>query len=61
MAGERAALLATDPPYGVELDHGWRDGVRQPRGAARSGGIMNDDRAEWRAAYLLTAAPVAYV
>jgi hypothetical protein len=22
--------MATDPPYGVGVDHSWRDGVRQP-------------------------------
>src|SRR5438105_636604 len=26
LAGERAALLATDPPYGIGVDHGWRGG-----------------------------------
>jgi DNA modification methylase len=61
MGGERAALLATDPPYGVNLDHGWRDGVRQPAGSARAGQLANDDRADWTEAYLLTDAPVAYV
>jgi hypothetical protein len=61
MAGEQAALLCTDPPYGVSLDHGWRDGLRQRRGSARSGGIANDDRADWSEAYLVTEAPVAYV
>src|SRR5439155_5768869 len=61
LAGERAALMATDPPYGVGLDHGWRDGVRQPRGSSRAGKLANDDRADWHAAYLLTDAPVAYV
>jgi DNA modification methylase len=61
MGGERAVLLATDPPYGVRLDHGWRDGVRQGPGSARAGELLNDDRADWRDAYLLTEAPVAYV
>lgn len=61
MGAEQAALLATDPPYGVELDHGWRDGVRQPSGSARAGKLANDDRADWREAYLLTDAPVAYL
>jgi DNA modification methylase len=61
MAGERAALMASDPPYGVGVDHGWRDGLRQRRGSARSGGIANDDRADWSEAYLLTEAPVAYL
>jgi phage terminase large subunit-like protein len=61
MAGEQATLLATDPPYGVGLDHGWRDGVRQPAGSARAGQLVNDDQADWTDAYLLMEAPVAYV
>jgi DNA modification methylase len=61
LGGEEAALLATDPPYGVSLDHGWRDGLRQRRGSARSGPIANDERTDWRAAYELTEASVAYV
>jgi hypothetical protein len=62
LAGERPFLLATDPPYGVGLDHGWRDGVRQPSGSARAGKLANDDRADWREAFALCeAAQVAYV
>jgi DNA modification methylase len=61
LAGAEAALMATDPPYGVQVDHSWRDGVRQPAGLARSATLLNDDRADWREAYLLTDAPVAYV
>jgi ParB-like chromosome segregation protein Spo0J len=61
LAGEQPALLAADPPYGVELDHGWRDGVRQPAGSARAGGLLNDDRADWAAALVTTSAPVAYL
>jgi DNA modification methylase len=61
MGGQQAALMATDPPYGVGVDHRWRDGVRQPRGSARSSTLLNDDRADWRRAYELTGAPVAYV
>jgi DNA modification methylase len=60
-AGERASLLATDPPYGVGVDHGWRDGLRQRRGSARAGRLANDDRSDWREAFLLTEAPIAYV
>jgi DNA modification methylase len=55
------ALMVTDPPYGVSLDHTWRDGLRQPIGAARSGKVANDDRFDWEAAYLLARAPIAYV
>jgi DNA modification methylase len=61
MQGAKAALIATDPPYGIMVDHSWRDGVRQPRGSARTGRVANDDRCDWRDAYLLTDAPVAYI
>ena len=60
-ADESAALLATDPPYGVGVDHTWRDGLRQPVGSARTGKVTNDDRSDWRQAYALTDAGVAYV
>lgn len=59
--GEQVALLVTDPPYGVGVDHSWRDGVRQPAGSARTATLLNDDRADWRQAYALSQAPVAYV
>jgi DNA modification methylase len=61
MGGQQAALMATDPPYGVGVDHSWRDDLRQPRGSARSATLLNDDRSDWRQAYELTDAPVAYV
>src|SRR5207245_3157864 len=61
LAGATVALLSTDPPYGIELDHGWRDGLRQPAGSARAGGIANDDRADWTEALALCSAPVAYL
>ena len=61
MGGEQAALMATDPPYGVDLDPSWRDGLARRRGSARSATLLNDDRCDWREAYLLTNAPVAYV
>jgi DNA modification methylase len=60
-SGETAALMVTDPPYGVSVDHRWRDGVRQPAGSARSATLLNDDRADWRQAYLLSPAAIAYV
>jgi DNA modification methylase len=61
LAGESVSLLVTDPPYGVGVDHSWRDGVRQPAGSARSATLLNDDRADWREAYQLSGARVAYV
>jgi DNA modification methylase len=56
-----ADLLVTDPPYGVSVDHRWRTGVTRPLGKAREGVVANDDRADWREAWDLTDAPVAYV
>jgi hypothetical protein len=53
--------MVTDPPYGVGVDHSWRDGLRQPAGSARTARLLNDDRADWSAAYRLTEARVAYV
>jgi DNA modification methylase len=61
MGEERAVLMPTDPPYGISLDHGWRDGLRQPRGAARAGKLTGDDRADWGEAFLLVKARVAYL
>lgn len=61
LAGKSVKLLVTDPPYGVGVDHSWRDGVRQPAGSARTATLLNDDRADWRQAYRLSGAWVAYV
>lgn len=61
LAGDQVDLLATDPPYGVSVDHTWRDGKRQPIGAARTATVANDDRWVWTEAYRLAGAPVAYV
>lgn len=61
LGGEQVVLLVTDPPYGVGVDHSWRDGVRQPAGSARTARLLNDDRADWRQAYRLSGARVAYV
>jgi DNA modification methylase len=68
LAGERPALLLTDPPYGVNLDLGRRhdlDGVR-PTGTRGSGhqriGLAGDVRADWAAAYeLVPSVQVGYV
>lgn len=61
MAGERAGLLLADPPYGTRTSHAWRDSVRRPFGTTRVGIVANDDRADWREAWALTDAPIAYV
>lgn len=61
LAGEPVSVMVTDPPYGVGVDHSWRDGVRQPAGSARTATLLNDDRSDWREAYQLSGARVAYV
>lgn len=55
-------LMVTDPPYGVEVDHTWRETrLKRTAGTARTGKVLNDDRADWSAAYALSPAPVAYI
>lgn len=58
--GARPALMVTDPPYGVEYDPQWRADVR-PGGHYALGKVTNDDRADWREAWALSPAMVAYV
>uniref|UniRef100_UPI00138F75AD ParB N-terminal domain-containing protein n=1 Tax=Cypionkella psychrotolerans TaxID=1678131 RepID=UPI00138F75AD len=53
-------LMVSDPPYGVMYDPSWRNkiGVSETK---RVGKVMNDDRADWRAAWALFPGDVAYV
>ncbi|HEX6992166.1 MAG TPA: ParB N-terminal domain-containing protein, partial [Gemmatimonadales bacterium] len=53
-------LMVTDPPYGVEYDPSWRNeaGVSA---TARTGRVSNDERADWREAWVLFPGDVAYV
>jgi len=62
--GARPALMVTDPPYGVDYDPAWRV-VEAEKGnlsyaARRVGEVLNDDRADWTAAWLLSPSDVAY-
>ena len=58
--GTRPLLMVTDPPYGVGYDPAWRNraGISA---TARTGKVMNDDRADWREAWALFPGDVAYV
>ncbi len=58
--GVKPHLLASDPPYGVNYDPDWRNraGASETR---RTGRVLNDDRADWRAAWALFPGEVAYV
>jgi DNA modification methylase len=59
LAGVRPHLCASDPPYGVNYDPAWRERFAA-EGIAR-GKVLNDDRADWRAAWALFPGDVAYV
>lgn len=59
-------LMVTDPPYGVEYDPSWRNGLERPRtGGAQAfaaiGEVLNDGLADWREAWGLFPGDVAYV
>ena len=61
MAGEKAILVATDPPYGVMVDHSHRNNNANRNASPRGGTIKNDDRADWGEVFLLFDAPILYV
>jgi DNA modification methylase len=65
MAGEKADMMVTDPPYGVEYDADWRNQAKRPDGTAYGasavGKVSNDDRADWRESWALFYGDVAYV
>lgn len=60
LQGKEPYLMVTDPPYGVEYDPTWRHkaGINN---SSRQGKVQNDDRADWREAWRLSPARVAYV
>jgi len=59
MEGEKAGLMVTDPPYGVDYDPMFR---QEALGAAdrRAGRVANDARADWLQAWDLFTGDVAY-
>jgi DNA modification methylase len=69
LGGVKPNLMVTDPPYGVEYDAKWRDGVDlnlgkrlgEPGSGRSIGPVTNDDRVDWREAYALFAGDIAYV
>jgi DNA modification methylase len=65
MAGAKAEMMVTDPPYGVEYDADWRNQAKRPDGTAYGasalGKVSNDDRADWRESWALFHGSVAYV
>jgi DNA modification methylase len=61
LAGSEPHLMIADPPYGVSYDPSWRGQRKLSTGKLARGKVLNDDRAEWRAAYALFPGDVAYV
>jgi DNA modification methylase len=63
MAGAKAQMMITDPPYGVEYDPSWRAEVNEdgPDSKRALGTVANDDRADWTEAWQLFDGDVAYV
>lgn len=59
LGGKKAPfLMVTDPPYGVDYDPTWRDGVgafgtpgKGNSNVIQRGKVQNDDRSDWAAAY----------
>lgn len=61
LSGSAPHLMVTDPPYGVNYDPAWRARAGVGSKGAASGPVLNDDRADWRAAWALFPGAVAYV
>jgi DNA modification methylase len=60
MGGAKPFLMVTDPPYGVEYDPGWRNGLGGAQIRA-TGRVVNDSRSDWRDAWSLSPCDVAYI
>jgi DNA modification methylase len=62
LAGQKPPfIMATDPPYGVDLEPEWREEVGLNPRTRQGGKVSNDDRVDWSAAYVLFPGDVAYV
>ena len=54
-------VMVTDPPYGVEYDVDWRNEAFKKSDKLATGKVLNDDIADWRAAWALFPGRIAYV
>jgi DNA modification methylase len=61
LAGVKPHLMVTDPPYGVNYDPEWRARAGVNTAGAATGQVLNDDNADWQAAWALFPGDVAYV
>lgn len=60
LSNVRPTLMVTDPPYGVEYDASWRNKLNG-RSDTANGKVLNDDQADWSAAYRLFEGDVGYI
>jgi DNA modification methylase len=64
LGGAKPLLMVTDPPYGVDYDPDWRNDAADKgliaHAASRVGLVANDDRIDWREAWLLFSGDVFY-
>lgn len=60
LGDDKPHLMVTDPPYGVSYDASWRNDALDSDSKA-IGKVLNDDRADWREAWVLFPGSVAYV
>ena len=63
LAGVKPLLMVTDPPYGVNYDSDWRlrAGINKWGQKLANGKVRNDDRSDWREAWILFPGDVCYV
>lgn len=61
LRGVEPGLMVTDPPYGVDYDPEWRAAAGVNKNRAKMGKVLNDDRADWSAAWRLFPGDVVYV
>lgn len=67
MGENKAILMVTDPPYGVNYDPKWRDEADKkgilgnPYPTRSLGNVLNDDRIDWSDAYSLFKGDIMYV
>ena len=60
LSNVRPTLMVTDPPYGVKYDASWRNILNGSSDIA-SGKVLNDEQADWSAAYRLFEGDVGYI
>jgi DNA modification methylase len=62
MDGSKAELMVTDPPYGVNYNPKWREGLEHQRAGTSNGDkILNDNITDWSVVYSLFNSNVIYI